>query len=127
MTDTTDDAGRNAEARAVIDRLDSLLEAERRALLAGDLGSIATILARKEDLIDKLGRLDRAAAPGLAALEEKAARNQALMDSALGGIRRTAARMAAFRRIRRSLETYDRSGRKTEIRDGATGSADRRA
>jgi len=114
-------------AQAVIDRLDSLLDVERAALLKGDIDAMADIVERKERLIDALGGMTAAAEPAVGVLERKAARNQVLMDGALKGIRRAAARMAAFRRIRRSLETYDRTGRKTEIRDGAAHSVEKRA
>ena len=117
----------DAAVRAVIGRLDALLDRERSALLTGDLDAMSDILERKENLIESLVSLTAGEEPSIGALEDKAARNQALMDGALKGIRRAAARMAAFRRIRRSLETYDRAGRKTEIRDGAAHSVERRA
>lgn len=99
----------------LIDRLDSLLEDERRALLTGNLEAIGLLLRRKEALIDALNDLTPRAEAGLQALQGKVARNQALLDGALQGIRTVAGRMAAFRRIRRSLETYDAEGRKTTI------------
>lgn len=101
--------------RKLIDRLDKLLEDERRALLAGDLMAIGILLRRKEALIDTLNDLPPQAGNGLQALQGKVERNQALLDGALQGIRKVAARMAAFRRIRRTMETYDAEGRKTTI------------
>lgn len=102
-------------AQTLIDRLDYLLEEERCALLAGDLDAIGPLLRRKEALIDALGGIAPAGGDGLKGLQDKVARNQALLEGALQGIRKVAGRMAAFRRIRRSLETYDAEGRKLAI------------
>jgi hypothetical protein len=99
----------------LIEQLDNLLEDERRALLAGDLEAIGRLLRRKEALIDALNDIPPQAADGLEALQGKVVRNQALLDGALQGIRKVAGRMAAFRRIRRGLDTYDAEGRRTTI------------
>ncbi len=98
--------------QTLIDRLDTLLEEERRLLLAGDLDAIGDLLSQKERLIDALNATAPGAQPDLGPVQRKVARNQALLDGALQGIRKVAARMAAFRKIRRTLETYDESGRK---------------
>ncbi|QYX58462.1 hypothetical protein K1T73_01435 [Roseovarius sp. SCSIO 43702] len=97
-----------------MDELDDLLETERAALIEGDIEGVATLTERKEALI---GGLDRAAVgPGeLGGLRDKLDRNQALLESALLGIRRVATRIAALKRIRDSLETYDREGRRRTI------------
>lgn len=109
----TDDQTQN-----LIDRLDDLVERERRALLSGDLPALPQILEQKEQLIDLLNATDLNPRPELEALKTKAIRNQAMLDGALQGIRNVAARMATIRKIRRSLETYDADGRKRVI-DGA--------
>lgn len=99
----------------IIHRLDRLLETEREALLHGDLEQISTLVATKEALIDDLNRLSDPASGDLAALQVKVLRNQALLDGALRGIRNVAARLVAFRRVRRAMETYDRDGHKQTI------------
>lgn len=114
-------------AQVLIDKLDDLLEEERRALLEGDLDAIGVLLTRKEALIDALNALAPARQPDLSGLQVKVTRNQALLDGALEGIRKVAGRMAAFRKIRKSLETYDQSGRKTTIQGEAEHSVERRA
>lgn len=111
----------------IIDRLDELLEIERMALLEGNLERIAGLVDEKESLIDALNALDASPQQGLSALQEKVTRNQALLDGALQGIRTVAARMAAFRRIRRSLETYDESGRKQIIQGEIESKVEKRA
>lgn len=113
--------------QTLIDRLDDLLETERSALLAGDLETIASLLARKEALIDALNRMQPNDQGALEKLHEKVTRNQALLDGALQGIRRVAARMAAMRRIRRSLETYDQSGRRQVIEGEVVHKVEKRA
>ena len=118
MTETT--------AQTLVDALDDLLEAERDALLKGDLDAIAGLLERKECLIDALNDPELEAAP-LEGLQAKVTRNQALLDGALQGIRRAAARMAALRRVRRSLETYDEDGRKRTIEGEVVRKVEKRA
>lgn len=115
------------DAQTLIDRLDDLLEQERAALLEGDLEAITTLLETKERLIDALNTLTEAERPEMDAVEAKVRRNQALLDGALQGIRQVAARMAALRRVRRGLETYDASGTKTTIEGEAEYSVEKRA
>lgn len=105
----------NDSAHSLIEQLDGVLEAERHALLAGDLDQISGLLEVKEALIDTLNTIEPAAQPELQKLQDKVTRNQALLDGALQGIRKVAARMAAFRKIRRTLDTYDENGRKQTI------------
>ncbi len=101
--------------RRIINRLDTLLEMEREALLQGDLPRISTLVEEKEALIDELNRMTTDTPGDLLALQTKLMRNQALLDGALQGIRNVAARLAAFRHVRRSMETYDRDGHKQTI------------
>ena len=89
-------------SQEIIDRLDMLLDAERTALLQGKLDQVAKLVGEKENLIDALNARDTDNGADLSFLRDKVARNQALLDGALQGIRNVAARIAAFRRIRRS-------------------------
>jgi len=98
-----------------IEALDGLLDREREALLDGDLDQLVVQLEEKEALIKALNGCDDAQGDSLNELQTKVLRNQALLDSALQGIRSVANRMSALHRIRRSLDTYDESGRKTTI------------
>jgi len=115
------------ETQDVINQLDNILEQERIALLNGDLETIAQLLEQKEPLIDRLNALDGPGVNDLALLQGKVDRNQALLDGALQGIRRVASRMAAFRKIRRTLETYDESGQKRTIQGEVDHKVERRA
>lgn len=110
-----------------ISELDGLLEQERAALLKGDLDTVLRLLELKEGLIDRLRALEAADRPDLGQVQEKVTRNQALLNSALEGIRAVAERMADMRRVREGLETYDRRGRKTHITAGTRPSVERRA
>lgn len=98
-----------------IRHLELLLDTEREALLQGDLTRISTLVATKEALIDNINRLSDPVPGDLEALQAKVLRNQALLDGALRGIRNVAARLVAFRRVRRAMETYDRDGHKQTI------------
>lgn len=99
----------------LIDELDLLLETERDALMGGRLEALPELLQAKENLIDRLNALDGLDGDDLGALRGKAQRNQALLDGALRGIRSVANRFSTLRKIRRTLETYDRQGRKSAL------------
>lgn len=118
MTDT---------AQTLIDELDELLESERDALLEGDLERITALLDLKENLIDRLSEIDHKERQPLDGLQTKIKRNQVLLDGALQGIRRASARMAALRRVRKSLETYDQDGQKRTIEGQVVHKVEKRA
>jgi len=99
----------------LIDALDSILDHERHALIQGDLESIGDLMLKKEVLIDKINTLEDAEQENLSGLREKVSRNQALLNSALEGIRAVANRMDDLRKVRSGLETYDQRGRKQNI------------
>lgn len=110
-----------------IDALDDLLDAERRALLEGNLDDIARLHHRKEQLIDGLNNWGGEDTANLASLNAKLQRNQALLDTALNGIRSVARRLAAIRRVRQSLDTYDSAGRKNTVETRIDRSLEKRA
>ena len=118
MTDRSQDDG--APDAALLEPLMHLLDRERALLLEGQLDALAEIAPMKETLLDELAARPQAATePQLEALRARIARNQALLDGALKGIRAVAARMNALHQVRRGLETYDQSGRRTSF--GSTG------
>ncbi|MBB97789.1 MAG: flagellar biosynthesis protein FlgN [Rhodobacteraceae bacterium] len=100
---------------SLIERLDTLLDAERRALVAGDLDTLAQLHDDKENLISSLNALDRIEAESLQHVRKKMSRNQDLLSSAMEGIRSVADRMAELRKVRQSLATYDRDGKRHQI------------
>ncbi|WP_417726521.1 flagellar protein FlgN [Roseovarius sp.] len=110
-----------------LEDLDLILEEERSALLAGDLSRIASLTSEKEHLIGALNALIGPSADDLTILQDKLTRNQALLDGTLQGIRTVAARLAAHRRIRRSMDTYDQHGRKFSIPGDAANNIEKRA
>ena len=113
--------------QGLIDQLDKLLESERQALLTGDLEKISVLLERKETLIDAFNTLDTEDNGDLDDLHRKVMRNQVLLNGALEGIRKVAARMAEIRRVRSALDTYDKTGRKQVIDGHAQPRVEKRA
>ncbi|WP_299378271.1 flagellar biosynthesis protein FlgN [uncultured Tateyamaria sp.] len=111
----------------IVDALDDLLDAERAALLQGNLDDVSRLHARKERLIDALNREDALDAQSFLPLQNKVARNQDLLNSALEGVRSVARRLAAIRRVRKSLETYDAQGKKTQVDIRTERSVEKRA
>ncbi|MBY5987069.1 MULTISPECIES: flagellar protein FlgN [Roseovarius] len=102
-------------AQTLIDELDRLLDFERQAVLDGNLQEMSDIIRKKECLIDALSDLDASHAAPMSEIQDKLTRNQTLLDGALQGIRRASARLAAVRKVRRTLETYGEDGQKKTI------------
>lgn len=92
--------------------LDELLDLEREALIEGKLEQLGNMTAEKEKLVDRINALPEVPRSELAPVQVKVNRNQVLLQSALEGIRAVANRMAEMRRVRKGLDTYDRSGKK---------------
>lgn len=108
------------------DQLEALLQAERIALLDGDLDRIAELMDEKQELIDGI---DQSGIPGeeLVPLRDGLRRNQELFDQALAGIRNVATRLGDLQRLRRSMHTYDSSGNRTTIEAPQENKLERRA
>lgn len=108
-------------------KLDDLLEQERAFLLAGDLAGLGTLLPAKEEMVEQLLQDARASRRAIEPLEGKLRRNQLLLDGALDGIRAVAARLAALRQVRSTLDTYDAQGRKKQVRTPVPPQVEKRA
>ena len=111
----------------LIRKLDSLLDTERQALLDGNLEALATIVGEKEGLIDALNQAELEVPDDIAPVNEKVVRNQALLEQALNGIRSVARKLAEIRQTRRSFDTYDHMGQKSQIEADAKTTVEKRA
>ena len=111
----------------VIADLDDLLETEREALLSGNVQAIGRLIDRKEGLVEELSVRDAAETHGLAGVARKLHRNQELLDQALEGIRSIATRLAALRRVKETLDTYDASGARKTVKIAQDGALEKRA
>ncbi len=98
--------------KALIKSLEEVLDLERAALVQGDLDRLSSMVPEKEKLIGAINDLQVLESEALIRVQQKAERNQALLNSALEGIRSVAQRMAELRRVRQGLETYDSAGQK---------------
>lgn len=110
-----------------VDALFSLLAHERDALIRGDFRALRKLGERKEQLIEDVGAAQSFEKEQLLALQDKIARNQTLLNSALDGIRAVSDRMADLQKVRQGLETYDRSGLKTRVSTGTKSALEKRA
>lgn len=95
------------------DALLSLLEAERAALLSGDLSTLEASAERKTELAIAISRH----APPLpreriAALSAAAQRNAELCEAARRGLRTAIDRLSERARVASHLETYGADGRR---------------
>ncbi|MEL6464887.1 MAG: flagellar biosynthesis protein FlgN [Pseudomonadota bacterium] len=115
------------EVGRICDELNDLLEAERTVLLEGKLQQVDRLFDRKTKLVDALERADATNLPNVGLLRDKLERNQALLKSAADGVRSVARRMAAIRRVREALETYDANGRRETVELKPTGTLEKRA
>lgn len=94
--------------------IDELLDAERSALLRGDLASVQRLKERKEDLLARLAEHPAGLSPEVyASLSEKAARNQTLLAGAARGIAAVQERLQEIRNAQAGEASYDANGRRT--------------
>lgn len=127
MADLSNSHAVTEQASVILASLADLLDRERTALLNGDLEAISRGLSEKERLINASNALHSDHEKDLSAIRGKAQRNQILLSSALDGIRAVSDRVAALRRVRDTLETYDQTGRKTAIATLRTSQIEKRA
>lgn len=99
----------------VTEELSDLLDAEREALLKGDLEKLNALLMPKEALIEAMNEVPQTDLTTVQMLDSKVKRNQVLLDGALEGIRAVAVRMARLREVKGALETYGADGKRREI------------
>lgn len=95
--------------------MNDLLDREHEAILDGDLERVVRLVNDKEALFSKLVPSLWNDSRDIERLREKTERNQILLRCAMDGIRTVADRLSDLRRTRDTLETYDKSGRKTSI------------
>ena len=110
-----------------IDALEDLLDAERSALLLGKLDDVSRLHTQKERLIGTLSVNAEKNEAKFEGLTSKIKRNQALLNSALDGIRSVSRRLSAIKQVRHSLETYDALGRKLTVDIRTEGKLEKRS
>jgi len=116
--------------RPVMDELNTVLETERAALLAGNLDKVNRLYPGKERLVGLLNEAGgtEARRPGqLDELHRKLSRNQTLLSSAIEGVRAIALRMTELRQVQSGLLTYDRHGLRKKHPSQARPSFEKRA
>lgn len=107
--------------------LDKLLDLERTALVSGELDQLGSMTDEKERLVVQINASVDLTPEQLEPLHRKVTRNQALLNSALDGIRSVANRMAELRRVRQGLETYDSAGQKHRFSATSSSQMEKRA
>ena len=98
-----------------ISLLEILLDSEEDALLTGNFDTVETLLQDKQSLIGILNEDRSNSEEELQSVLNKISRNQALLTSAMEGIRAANARLKDFQRTRDRFETYDRSGQRHSV------------
>jgi hypothetical protein len=111
----------------IIVELDKVLDQEKAALLSGNLDELAKLVTKKERLVEALNAADLTVSDPLRQVSDKVSQNKVLLESALDGIRTAARRLAELRRARKTLDTYDRLGRKNRIEEPIETNVEKRA
>jgi flagellar biosynthesis/type III secretory pathway chaperone len=111
----------------LIDALDAILDQEREALIKGELQKLEPLLDRKDELIGNLNALESAEQDSMAAVQSKVVRNQALLTSAMEGIRAVAARMSELRKVRKGLDVYNQAGNRSSFSTTGAKALEKRA
>jgi len=100
------------------DRIFRLLDEERGCILAGRLGELAPIVARREELIEALAARLTVSPDNEAMLlrmQAKLARNAALMRAAIDGMKAAGQRLSEIAEAQSQLSTYGSDGILTDI------------
>ncbi|WP_298853596.1 flagellar biosynthesis protein FlgN [uncultured Ruegeria sp.] len=111
----------------LIKSLEEVLDLEREALVQGDLDRLSNMVPEKEKLIGAINDLQVLDSEELIRVQQKAERNQALLNSAAEGIRAVASRMAELRRVRQEFSTYGADGQRSEFTVRSTANLEKRA
>lgn len=114
-------------SRSLINEIHDLLDTEKDALIQGQLELLGPLAARKENLISELSAAASESPEKLDQFQEKLARNQLLLNSAMQGVKAVADRLSNLQRVRQGLETYDSTGRKSRVGNGAAANVEKRA
>jgi len=94
----------------VLTSINSLLDAERDAILAGDFETIAALTAQKELLLTQLGKTNLS--PGmLIEVANAITRNQTLISAAMRGVRTATDALVGAQSIAAGTKIYQRDGK----------------
>ncbi|MEJ2000457.1 MAG: hypothetical protein P8X77_03560 [Maritimibacter sp.] len=101
---------------SVVSLLEDLLETERSAIMAGEIGSFQRFAQDKERLLQRLARTD-VEPDELKRVQRKAERNQELLVAAARGLKAATARLEM---IAKRGSNQDQGSLRTYGRDGAS-------
>ncbi|WP_425040040.1 flagellar biosynthesis protein FlgN [Primorskyibacter sp. S187A] len=104
-----------SDNRELVARVEEMLDKEHDALLRGALLEIEELLPEKESLSNELLAAGPAVQKELSSLRTSALRNQELLNEALKGIQNVADRIAAMKKVKQQLDTYDAHGQRQTI------------
>ena len=111
----------------LISQIHALLEKEHNALVNGNLDMLVKLLDQKQTLVDALNASPLSDVGRLRGLQTKAIRNQAMLESATRGIKSVSNRLSTLQKVRKSLESYDASGKKRTITGSQKNTLEKRA
>ncbi|MBL4813632.1 MAG: flagellar protein FlgN [Rhodobacteraceae bacterium] len=100
------------------DQIESLLAAERQAILSGAFEELPLLAPRKTELFTQLqniGQIARGDGQRVRRIGAGLARNQRLLAAAISGVREAARRLDLLQRSENGFLTYDRQGQKAKV------------
>lgn len=115
------------DASDALAALTAVLEAERRALLAGDLAALTGFVAQKTALLETLQEARSDNRGDVAALRSAVEQNLKLIEEAKAGVSSVVSRVKELSRVRTGLDTYNSAGGRERHPSGASRTLARRA
>lgn len=97
-----------------------ILEAERQAVISADFEAVRDLETEKLHYLsqDKLGLVSPVQAT---CIQDALARNQALLQAAIGGLKQARARINQLHEVSRGLRIYDQNGQLAQINSNNSG------
>ncbi len=103
--------------RDTVDALETLLDKERRAILAGRFDQLERLTTEKERLQIRL-QTETLSKRVMTNLKVKAQRNGRLLEAMQAGLKTASARLTALRALPNELHTYDAGGARVLLDEG---------
>lgn len=117
----------NSKTHMFLETLETVLNQERKALLAGDFEDLPNLLEAKERLLQNFQSTQITNPETLAKTHDLVSRNQTILDGALRGIRDVTNRLKTLQNVRDSLETYGNDGRRFSVPNQTNSRLEKRA
>jgi len=97
-----------------------ILEAERQAVISADFEKVRHLEKEKLNYFSQ-GSLGSVSPVQAASIQDALARNQALLQAAIGGVKQARERVSQLQEVSKGLRVYDQNGQLAQINSGNSG------